>query len=312
MSKASTLEVDAVRAFNRFYTARADLLAEGYLGSGLSLAEVRILFEIANPLPDRGFPTATDLCADLRLEKSHVSHLLAGLDRRGLIARRAAPRDARRSLLTLTPKGRKTFEPLDQLAADGVRNMLADLDGSGRKTVVRAMRTIHAALSPRRGRRPIIRLRDPEPGDLGWVVERHGAVYAAEYDYDHRFEGLVAGIVRDFAASRHRARERCWIVEMDRVRAGCVFLVHRTQRTAQLRLLLVEPWARGHRLGARLVRACTEFAREAGYSELTLWTQSELVDARKLYVGEGYTLTATKRHADFGKPCVAETWTLKL
>jgi DNA-binding MarR family transcriptional regulator/GNAT superfamily N-acetyltransferase len=312
MTQASTIEIDSVRAFNRFYTARADLLAEGYLGTGLSLAEVRILFEIANPVPNRGFPTATDLCADLRLEKGYASRLIAGLFDAGLIARAPSPRDARRVLLTLTPKGRQTFDPLDKAAADGVRTMLADLDATGRKTVVRAMRTVQAALSPMRGRRPLIRLRDPEPGDLGWVVERHGAVYASEYGYDNRFEGLVAAIVRDFAASRHASRERCWIVDVDRARAGSVFLVRRTQKTAQLRLLLVEPWARGLRLGHRLVRACTEFAREKRYREITLWTQSELANARRLYVGEGYRLAGTKRHRMFGKPTVAETWTLKL
>jgi DNA-binding MarR family transcriptional regulator/GNAT superfamily N-acetyltransferase len=312
MPPVTTLDIDSVRAFNRFYTARADLLAEGYLGTGLSLAEVRLLFEIAHPDPARGRPTATELCADLRLEKGYVSRLLAGLDRGGLISRDPAPSDARRSLLALTPKGRTTFDPLDRLAADGVRSMLNDLDGADRKTVVRAMRTIRAALTPTRGRRPVIRLRDPEPGDLGWVVERHGAVYAAEYGYDDRFEGLVAGIVGNFAASRHRARERCWIADVDRVRAGCVFLVRRSQKTAQLRLLLVERWARGIQLGRRLVEACTAFAREAGYAEITLWTQSELSSARRLYEAEGYRRTGTKRHRMFGKPATAETWTLKL
>jgi DNA-binding MarR family transcriptional regulator/N-acetylglutamate synthase-like GNAT family acetyltransferase len=312
MSHITTLEIDSVRAFNRFYTARADLLAEGYLGTGLALAEVRLLFEIANPAPNRGFPTATDLCADLRLEKGYASRLIAGLERRGLVARTPAPRDARRSLLTLTPKGRKTFEPLDRAAADGVRAMLAGLDGTARKTVVRAMGSIRAVLTPHRHRRPLIRLRPAEPGDLGWVVERHGAVYAAEYGYDHRFEGLVAEIVADFTAAPRSSRQRCWIAEVDRVRAGCVFLVRKEAGVAQLRLLLVEPWARGLRLGRRLVGACTEFARESGYKSITLYTQSELLSARKLYVAEGYTLTSASRHADFGKPCVAEIWTLKL
>lgn len=164
----------------------------------------------------------------------------------------------------------------------------------------------------RKTRRPVIRLRSPRPGDLGWVVERHGALYAAEYGYDDRFEGLVARIVADYVANRRPSRERCWIAEVDGARAGCVFLVRASARVAKLRLLLVEPWARGLGLGRRLVHACTAFARKANYRSITLWTQSELTSARKLYVAEGYKLAGTKRHAMFGKPCTAETWELEL
>jgi DNA-binding MarR family transcriptional regulator len=303
--------IATVRQFNRFYTAHAQLLRQSHLGSGFALAEVRLLFEIAH----RPGTTASVLCHELQLGAGHASRLVAGLERRGLVTREPGRDDRRRSLLRLTPRGRATFAPLDREAAARVRAMLAAVPAASRADVAAAMTTVRAALLPRRTRRPVVRLRTPNPGDLGWVVERHGALYAAEYGYDARFEGFVARIVADYVTNLRPARERCWIAEVDGARAGSVFLVRSpgaAGRVAMLRLLLVEPWARGLQLGRRLVRACTDFARKAHYRQITLWTQSELAAARKLYVAEGYRLAGTKRHADFGKLCVAETWELRL
>jgi DNA-binding MarR family transcriptional regulator/N-acetylglutamate synthase-like GNAT family acetyltransferase len=294
-----------VRRFNRFYTARADLLGDQHLGSAFSLGEMRLLFELAH----RRSPTAADLRRDLRLDKGYVSRVLHDFRRRGLISRTASKRDGREALLTLTPKGREAFAPLNKEAAAQMAAMLGGLAPAAQETVVTAMETIERALGVVRG--PIA-LRHPRPGDLGWVVHRHGALYAAEYGYDHRFEGLVARIVGEFTEARDPKRERCWIAEQDGARVGCVFLVRKSSTVAKLRLLLIEPSARGQGLGQRLVGACTAFARGAGFKAIELWTQSELVAARTLYEREGYTLVDSAKHAMFGKACVSETWRLTL
>lgn len=301
-------QVDLVRAFNRFYTARAGLLDAGHLGSEFSLAQVRVLFEIAY---GRDL-TASDLAHKLHLSRGYLSRMLREFTKKGLIAHARTIPDGRFKALHLTTRGRETFEALERAAADGMREMLASVAPIGRAAVVDALTTVRAALRPRLMQRPTIRLRNPKPGDLGWVVERHGAIYAAEYGYDARFEGLVAQIVADFAKGSYGGRERCWIADVDGARAGSVFVTRASARTAQLRLLLVEPWARGLKLGQRLVSVCTEFARAQHYREIILWTQSELEKARRLYETEGYRRTGTKRHAMFGKPAVAETWTLTL
>jgi DNA-binding MarR family transcriptional regulator/GNAT superfamily N-acetyltransferase len=310
--------VAAVRRFNRFYTARARLLGQRHQGSPFTLAEVRLLFELAH----RPQCTAAELCQDLGLDAGYVSRVLAGFRRRRLVARRASPTDKRESILTMTAKGRAAFATLDRGAAAEVRELLAPLPDGDRRRVADAMQAIEAALD---GREPsplptavsptppsaahgAVILRDPRPGDLGWVIERHGALYAAEYGYDARFEGLVAGVIGEFVTTFDPSCERCWIAERDGERLGSVFLVRKDATTAKLRLLLVEPTARGLGLGRTLVEACTAFARACGYAAIELWTQSELVAARAIYVREGYELVASEPHAMFGKHCVAETW----
>jgi DNA-binding MarR family transcriptional regulator/N-acetylglutamate synthase-like GNAT family acetyltransferase len=304
----SAAQVAAVRRFNRFYTARARLLADDHLGSAFSLGEVRLLYELAH----RDRPTASELCRDLNLDAGYVSRILASFRRKRLVARTPSPDDRRQARLALTAKGRKAFAPLERQAGKRMREMLAELAPEARAGLVRAMATVQEALAAPVLVTGTVTFRAPRPGDLGWIVQRHGELYWDEWQYDQCFEALVATIVGDFMKNLDPDRERCWIAELDGERVGSVFLVKKSETTAKLRLLLVEPSARGHGIGAKLVRLCTDFARSAGYSEITLWTQSELVAARKLYVHEGYQLVDTKPHEDFGKPCVAETWTLGL
>ena len=305
MPAPTAAQVSAVRRFNRIYTARADLLTTGHLGSEFALAEVRILFELAH----REGATAADLCRDLGLDKGYVSRVLRGFARRGYLTRNAAPDDARRSLLALTARGRAAFAPLERAAGDRVRGLLARIPEAARPRVVAAMTDIAATVATERS--PVV-LRAPRPGDLGWVVQRHGALYAEEYGYDERFEALVATIVAEFVEKRDPERERCWIAELDGAPVGSVFLVRLKGRVAKLRLLLVEPSARGAGVGRKLVHACTMFARRAGYRAIELWTQEELTAARKIYMAEGYRLVSTFRHRMFGPPAVAETWRLEL
>lgn len=311
MSAPSVSQVAAVRRFNRFYAARARLLDEGHLGSPFSLAEVRLLYEIAHG----DSPTASDLCRHLGLDAGYVSRVLRDIAKRGLVARSRSTEDRRQSHLSLTAKGRKAFAPLDKQAGERMQEMLGQLQPSNRDALVSAMETVQRAFrsaEPAAAPESRVRFRPPRPGDLGWVVQRHGDLYAREYGYDERFEALVATIVGEYVANHVRARERCWIAELNGERVGSVFLVQKSKTVAKLRLLLVEPTARGHGIGAKLVRLCTEFAREAGYKAITLYTQSELTSARKLYVAEGYELESSTRHRDFGKPCVAEIWTKQL
>jgi DNA-binding MarR family transcriptional regulator/GNAT superfamily N-acetyltransferase len=322
-ARPSTEDVAAVRRFNRFYTARLRLLEEQVLGTPFSLGEARILFEIAT----RDNPTASELCSELNLDPGYVSRVVSGFRKSGYVSRTAAADDRRQGRLALTAAGKRAFTPLDRQASARMRRMLGGLDPAVRAEVVIAMDTVRSALEsesesvsePRVESEPekkteatTLTFREPRPGDLGWIVQRHGELYASEWNYDDRFEALVATIVGEYVAKRVPEREQCWIAELDGERAGSVFLVRKTDETAKLRLLLVEPTARGHGIGAKLVRLCTDFARSAGYREITLWTQSELVAARAIYVREGYVLVDSKPHEDFGKPCVAETWTLKL
>ena len=301
-------QVEQVRSFNRFYTARAELLDAGHLGSEFSLAQVRVLFEIAY---GRDL-TATDLMGKLHFSRGYLSKVLREFIRKRLVVGVRTVPDGRFKALRLTANGAETLRAQESASASAMRGMLSAVAPTGRPVIVQAMTTIAAALRPRLMQRPLIRLRAPNPGDLGWVVERHGAIYADEYGYDERFEGLVAKIVAVFAEGNYGNRERCWIAEVDGARAGSVFVTRASARPAQLRLLLVEPWARGLRLGQRLVSVCTGFAREQHYREIILWTQSELHAARRLYEAEGYRRTGTKRHAMFGRPAIAETWRLTL
>lgn len=300
-------DIAAIRAFNRFYTRTTGVLGEQHLESEFSLAETRVLYELAH----RESAIASDIAADLGLDRGYLSRLLRRLQAAGLVKRRAAMEDARRSILELTRKGRTAFARLDRKATDAVRDMISPLSTQQRKTVVRAMREIEEAMAGHPRELPVV-LRGPVPGDLGWVVERHGAVYCQEYGWDQRFEILVAGIVAQFGADHDPARERCWIAERDGERLGCVFLVKKSDEVAQLRLLLVEPSARGLGLGKRLVQECVRFARECGYRSMILWTQSNLLAARGIYASTGFVCTNVEEHNHFGVPLEAETWELNL
>jgi len=300
--------VEAARRFNRFYTRQIGLLRRGAYDSPMSLTEVRVLYELAH----REQPTATELGRDLDLDAGYLSRILRGFERRALVTRTRSAADGRRSHLALTATGRKAFAPLDARSHDEVAAMLAGLAPAAQARVIAAMDTIERLL--RDGPPPVAAylLRPPQPGDMGWVVHRHGAVYAREYGYDAQFEALVAEIVARFVQRFDPTRERCWIAERDGTVVGSVFLVARSGTVAQLRLLLVELQARGSGLGTRLVDECVRFARQAGYRKLMLWTQSELRAARRLYQAAGFRVVRKERNHSFGKALVSETWELDL
>ena len=300
--------IDAVRHFNRFYTRQIGVLLEGLLSSPFSLTEARVLYELAH----RENPTATELGKEMGLDGGYLSRILRGFERRGLIAREASQADARQSLLSLTSLGRKTFLSLDTHSHDEVGAMLRNLPVPGQARLIEAMRVIENLLSGRSTERVPYLLRPHQPGDMGWVVHRHGALYAQEYGYDEQFEGLVAGIVAEFIRHYDAKHEHCWIAERNGEFAGSVFLVRKSKTVAKLRLLLVEPAARGLGIGARLVSECIRFARQVGYRKITLWTQSDLYAARHIYKQAGFHLLGKKPHHSFGRDLVAETWELKL
>lgn len=299
---------DAVRRFNRFYTGRLGLLKKGYLNSALSLAEIRILYEIAH----RDRATASDIGRDLELDAGYLSRMLAGFARRGLIRKVRSDQDARRSHLALTPRGQTTFAPLERRSHRDIAAMLDKLSAADQARVVAAMETIETLLAQAGPQPAPILLRPPGPGDIGWVISRHGRLYAEEYGWDSRFEALVADIAGAFLKNFDPARERCFIADMDGRPVGSAFLVRESDEVARLRLLIVDPVARGRGLGTRLTEECIGFARAAGYARITLWTHSILTAARHIYGRAGFTLVAQGSHASFGKDLVDETWELAL
>lgn len=302
-----TQRVKAVRGFNRFYTRQIGVLGEDYLESPFSLAEVRILYELAH----RGQLTASTLAKELALDPGYLSRIVRRLRQHDLIAAEASVSDRRQRLLTLTPHGRETFAPLQDRARAAVAVLLERLSPTDQERLVGAMRTIEQILDPQPAAVPYI-LRPPHAGDLGWIVQRHGAVYAAEYGWNEEFEALVAGIVAKFAEQHDPRRECCWIAERNGEPVGSVMLVTHTPTVAKLRLLLVEPHARGLGIGARLVDECIRFARTAGYESMTLWTNSVLTAARRIYAKAGFQLTASEPFHGFGHDLVSETWDLAL
>jgi len=307
-----TLEdrIGAIRHFNRFFTRQIGVLREGLLHSPYSLTEARILFELAH----RDAVTASELCRELGLDAGYLSRILTGLEQQGLIDKIRSENDGRQRLLRLTPDGAKAFAVLDQRSRDEVGEMLNDLSEADQQRLLKAMQTIESVLDKGKGFKfsePFV-LRPQEPGDMGWVIHRHGLLYAQEYGWDEHFEALVAQIVADFIKHYNPARERCWIAEMGGEIVGSVFVVQAGETVAKLRLLLVEPKARGLRLGTRLVEECIRFARRSGYQKLTLWTQSVLVEARHIYQKTGFTLVAQGAHHSFGHDLIEETWELDL
>ena len=305
-----TARVDAMRRFNRFYTRQIGVLAEGLLQSSFSLAEARVLYEVAH----RDQPAAAELGQELGLDAGYLSRILRGLRKRGLVGRRPSEADGRRSLLGLTRRGRAAFATLDERSREEVGAMLDRLPPRGQSRLVEAMGTIEELLgaAPDRSAGTGYVLRPPQPGDMGWVVHRHGLLYAQEYGWDERFEALVAGIVARFVDRFDPKRERCWIAEKDGEIIGSVFLVKESKTVARLRLMLVEPRARGMGLGTRLVAECVRFARPAGYRKITLWTNSVLLAARHIYKKAGFRLVRQEPFHGFGHDLVSETWDLKL
>ena len=300
--------VAAVRRFNRFYTQRIGVLQEGWLKSEFSLTEARVLYELSR----RDRPTATELAKELGLDAGYLSRILRGFETRGLIARQTSESDGRQSLLSITPRGRQRFAPLEAHSNDDVQAMLGALPVEAQHRLVAAMRTIEGVLGkPSAPEVPYV-LRPPRPGDMGWIVSRHGALYGAEYGWDERLEALTAEIVAAFVRNCDPKRERCWIAEREGENVGSVLLVKDTDEVARLRLLLVEPKARGLGIGARLVEETLRFAREARYREVTLWTHSVLTAARHIYERAGFKLVKAWEHDEFGKMLVGETWNLKL
>jgi DNA-binding MarR family transcriptional regulator/GNAT superfamily N-acetyltransferase len=301
---------ESVRAFNRLYTQQIGVLESGYLDSQFSLAEARVLFELAH----RAEPTAAELARELGLDTGYLSRILRGFERDGLLTKQPAPRDRRQRLLSLTTRGRDDFAPLDAASQRQTEGMLARLSDADQHRLVAAMDVISGLLAPEPRSLATWLLREPGPGDLGWIVSRHGSLYAAEYGWDETFEALVAEIVASYARAHDPRRERCWIAEKDGENVGSVLLVAHPERAnvAKLRLLLVEPSARGCGIGRRLIEECTRFARQAGYDTITLWTNSVLVAARRLYAAAGYRLVHAEPQHSFGHDLISETWELTL
>ncbi len=308
LTKTSEERIGAVRHFNRFFTRQIGVLREGLLHSPYSLTEARILFELAH----REGLIASDLCRELGLDAGYLSRILVGLEQQWLIEKVRSESDGRQRLLRLTSEGEKAAALLDQRSRDEVAEMLNDHSEEDQQRLLKAMQTIESILD--RGLKfsePFF-LRQHEPGDMGWVTHRHGVLYAQEYGWDERFEALVAQIVAQFINNYNPARERCWIAEMNGEIVGSVFVVQGSEAVARLRLLLVEPKARGLGLGTRLVEECIRFARRCGYQKLVLWTQSVLVEARHIYQKSGFTLVEQEEHHSFGHDLVGETWELAL
>lgn len=304
--------VAALRAFNRFYTRRIGALEEGLLDSPFSLAEVRVLYELAHRAPGKPGLTARELAADLSLDAGYLSRILQRFVRAGLVARARAADDARVHPLALTAKGRAAFTPLDRRSQQEAAALLAVLQDAQQARLTSAMHAIEGLLDGKSLPPTPIVLRLHRPGDMGWVVERHGALYAKEYGWDERFEALVAEIVAKFIREFEPRVERCWIAERDGERLGCVFLVRKSATVGKLRLLIVDPAARGLGLGSALVAECIAFARTCGYRKLTLWTQDNLHAARHIYESAGFRCVAREPHTNFGHALIGETWELRL
>ena len=310
---ASPEHIGAVRRVNRFYTRQIGLLRKTYLDTPYSLGEMRVLHELAHPTVEP--PTASDIGRALDLDAGYLSRVLRNFEKRGLVKRTTSKNDARQSHVSLTAQGRKFFAPAEQRSQEDVAEMLTKLDDREQNELVNAMQTIERLLEKDAGA-PAARsytLRDPLPGDFGWIVAEHARVYSREYNWDRSFEGLVAQIVADFVKNFDPQRERCWIADMNGEPVGCVMVVKDEQpETARIRLLLVSAKARGLGLGQRLTDECIAFARAKGYKQMTLWTHDCLKAARRCYANRGFKLTSSDNKMSFGQNVVAEFWDLTL
>jgi len=311
-AKNAEQQIAAVRRFNRYYTRQIGVLRKTFLDSPYSLGEARVLYEVAS----RRAPTASDIARSLDLDAGYLSRVLRNFERRGLIRRQPSSKDARQSHLTLTARGQKSFTPLDARSQRDTAAMLAKLEPADRARLIAAMTAIEGLLggapaaeaAPQRN----YILRPPRPGDFGWIVKRHAELYAQEYLWREPFEGVCAQIVADFVNKYDASRERCWIAESNGENVGTVMLVNDGDGVARLRLLLVEPKARGLGIGARLTDEAVRFARGAGYRKITLWTHSVLTAARHIYQGAGFKLMRSEEHQSWRQPVVSEHWDLEL
>jgi len=300
--------IAAVRRFNRFFTRRLGVLREGLLHTPYSLTESRILYEIAN----RDHVIAADLSKELGLDPGYLSRMLDRLEQQGLIQKVQSPSDGRQRLLRLTPDGEEAASLLDRRSREEIGEMLGNLSEQDQNRLMQAMHTIEQLLGEGLKYSEPYVLRQHEPGDMGWIVHMHGRLYAEEYGWDERFEALVAQICSDFINRYNPDRERCWIAEMDGQIVGSVMVVQESDEAAKLRLLLVDPRARGLGLGKRLVDECIRFARRKGYRKLVLWTNHVLVQARNIYQKAGFVLVRQEPHRSFGPELIGETWELSL
>jgi DNA-binding MarR family transcriptional regulator/GNAT superfamily N-acetyltransferase len=299
--------VAAVREFNRFYTNVIGLLRGKYLDTPYSLTEARLLFELGQ----REASEVTDLRRVVDIDPGYLSRILARFESDGLVGRQRSAADGRRQVIRLTGSGRTVVAGLDAQSAGQTRSMLAGLRDDEQRYLLEAMRVITETLTESPQPRGYL-LRAPRPGDMGWVVQRNGSLYAAEFGWDDSYEALVARIVADYVDNRDPEAEAAWIAEVDGVQAGCVFCVREDASTARLRLLLVEPWARGLGIGARLVEEVLRFARQAGYIRITLWTNDVLASARRIYQRAGFTLDNESEHRSFGKDLTGQNWSRTL
>ncbi len=304
---ADDAAVAAVRGFNRFYTNVIGLLRGKYLDTPYSLTEARLLFELAQ----RNTSEVTDLRRMVDIDPGYLSRILARFEADGLISRQRSAADGRRRLIRLTDSGQSVVAGLDARSAEQTREMLAAVRHEDRRKLLDAMRVITETLTESPQPRGYL-LRSPRPGDMGWIVQRNAALYAEEFGWDDSYEALVARIVADYVATRDPDAEAAWIAEVDGAPAGCVFCVRENATTARLRLLLVESWARGLGIGSRLVEEVLRFARQAGYTEITLWTNDILNDARRIYQRAGFTLDNENRHHSFGKDLTGQNWSRAL
>src|SRR5215475_4553802 len=300
--------VESVRRFNRFYTKQIGVLSEHVLKTQFSLAEARVIYELAQ----REKTTATEMGAELGLDAGYLSRLLAAFKKRGLISRKPSETDGRQSVIWLTEKGRKAFAELNAHSHNEIEALLGRLSLAGRDRLIDAMRVIEELLGAQPEQKVPYIIRPHRPGDMGWVTHRHGVIYNEEYSWDEQFEALVAEIAAKFIRNYDTKRERCWIAERGEGVAGCIFLVKKSKTVAQLRLLLVEPSARGMGIGKRLVDECVRFARQTGYKKITLWTNSVLHAARHIYEEAGFRLVKEEPHHSFGHGLVGQNWELKL
>jgi DNA-binding MarR family transcriptional regulator/N-acetylglutamate synthase-like GNAT family acetyltransferase len=300
--------VESVRRFNRFYTKQIGLLSEHILKSQFSLAEARVIYELAQ----REKATATEMGAELGLDAGYLSRLLAAFKKRGLISKKPSETDGRQSVIWLTDKGRKAFTELNAHSHGEVESLLGRLPQADQNRLIDAMRVIEEVLGARPEQKVSYVIRPHRPGDMGWVTHRHGVIYNEEYGWDEEFEALVAEIAAKFIRNYDPKRERCWIAERGGEIAGCIFLVKKSSTVAQLRLLLVEPSARGMGIGKRLVNECVRFARQTGYKKIALWTNSALHAARHIYEEAGFRLVKEEPHHSFGHDLVGQNWELKL
>jgi DNA-binding MarR family transcriptional regulator/GNAT superfamily N-acetyltransferase len=301
--------IGTVRRFNRFYTRKIGVLREGLLGSPLSLTEARVLFELAQ----RNQATASELSQELGLDSGYLSRMLKGFEARSFIEKHASRSDGRQIILSLTDRGHEMFAVLDARSRDEIAELLHELRPSDQARLVAALRTVETLLSDRGVHSgPSYILRPHQPGDIGWVIHRHGVLYAEEYGLDVSFEALVARIAAAFIENHDAVRERCWIVEREGEIVGSVLLVKDSKELAKLRLLYVEPKARGLGIGRRLVSECIGFARRAGYRKITLWTNDVLVSARRIYEAAGFYLVQEEPHHSFGRDLVGQYWELPL